>query len=279
LPYFPFALFVVALFAAGPRDRLGWLVLGAVALYVLLFLVMRPANYQGGAGFIGNRYFAGVYPALLFLLSRFDARRSLLLPFAAAGLWTLSVVAVPLQQIAPEATLQAHVRSAAFQRLLPLELTLISHGRIPGYGFENWGQGTWVLRKDAFFGQEDHPEGIWMRGDERSEVIVVSPVPLETIWFTAFSPLPDNVLSVDSGADRVQVAFDTAEKRAGVPVEIAVEPVARDLGFLDRARHEYFYRLVFETTDGWMPARRDPEAEIPDYRYLSTFLSFTGNPP
>ena len=278
LPYFPFALFVLALFAFGPRDRLGWLTLGAVAAYVLFFLLLRPGNFHGGAGFIGNRYFAGVYPALLFLVARFEARKSLLVPFAAAGLWTASVVAVPLQQIAPEATLQAHVRSAPFQAL-PLELTLLAHGRIPGYWLKNWGQGTWVLRKDLFFGQEDHPEGIWVHGADRGDVVVVSPVPLETIYFTAYSPLPDNVLTVDSGVDRVVVPFDTAGKRGGVPVELRVEPVARDLGFLERARHEYFYRFTIETTDGWLPAHRDPEAANPDFRYLSTFLSFTGNPP
>lgn len=277
LPYFPFALFVLALFVVGPRDRLGWLVLAAVAIYVLFFFLLRPGNYHGGAGFIGNRYFAGVYPALLFLLTRFDARRSLLLPFAAVGLWTASVVAVPLQQIAPEATLQTHVRSATFQRLLPLELTLLQNGRIPGYWFRNWGQGVWVLRKDAFFGQENHPNGIWVRGDSRSEVVVASPRPLDSIWFTAYSPLPNNVLTLESDAETVRLAFDTPGKRSGVPVELALEPTARDLGLLAGARQEYLYTFTVETTDGWMPARKDPESG--DYRYLSTFLSFTGDPP
>ena len=276
LPYFPFALFVLALFALGPRDRLGWLVLAAVGGYVLFFLLVRPGNYHGGSGFIGNRYFAGVYPALFFLLSRVEARKSLLLPFAAAGLWTASVVAVPVQQIAPEATLQSHVRSASFQRL-PLELTLLSNGKLPGYWFRNWGQGTWVLRKDNFFAQENHPNGIWVRGASRSEVIVISPLPLDTVYFTAWSPRPENVLTVDGGVERVIVRFDSAAKRDdGVPVELALEPIARDLGFLGTPR-EYFYRLSVETTDGWLPARRDEESQ--DYRYLSTFLSFTGAPP
>ena len=104
-----------------------------------------------------------------------------------------------------------------------------------------------------------------------------APTPLDALWFTAWSPLPNNVLTLDSGSDRVVVAFDTPGKRSGVPVELQIEPVARDLGFLAGARREYIYRFTLETTDGWMPARKDPESQ--DHRYLSTFLSFTGEGP
>ena len=277
LPYFPFALFAIGLYLAGPRGRLAHLTLLAVAAYVAFFLLLRPWNYHGGAGFIGNRYFAGIYPMLLFLPRRVDARRLLALPFLAAGLWTASVVAVPVQQIAPEFTLQSHVRSAPFQAL-PLELTLLPGGRIPGYAFVNYGQGTWVLPKQNFFAQERHPNGVWVRGSSRSQVIVVSPIELETVYFTAYSPLPGNVLTVDGGGERVVVDFaDQAAREQGAPVEVAVEPIARDLGFLPRARHEYFYRLEVATTEGWLPARREEGSG--DFRYLSTFLSFTGGRP
>lgn len=277
LPYFPFALFAIALYLAGPRGRLAHLTMLAVAGYVLFFLLLRPWNYHGGAGFIGNRYFAGIYPVLLFLPRRVDTRRLLALPFLAAGLWTASVVAVPLQQIAPEFTLQSHVRSVPFQAL-PLELTLLQGGRVPGYAFVNFGQGTWVVPKYNFFAQERHPNGVWVRGASRSQVIVVSPIPLETVYFTAFSPVPGNMLTVQSGGERVVVDFaEPAARERGVPIEIAVEPIARDLGFLPRSPHEYFYRLDVATREGWMPARRDEGSE--DHRYLSTFLSFTGGPP
>lgn len=277
LPYFPFALFAIGLYLAGPRGRLAHLTMLAVAAYVVFFLLLRPWNYHGGAGFIGNRYFAGIYPLLLFLPRRVDARRLLALPFLAAGLWTASVVAVPVQQIAPEFTLQTHVRSAPFQAL-PLELTLLPGGRIPGYAFVNFGQGTWVVPKQNFFAQERHPNGVWVRGSSRSQVIVVSPIELATVYFTAFSPVPGNVLTVDGGGERVVVDFaDQAAREEGAAIEVAVEPVARDLGFLTRSRHEYFYRLEIATTEGWMPARRDEGSE--DHRYLSTFLSFSGAPP
>ena len=273
LPYFPFALFALGLYLAGPKDRSRHLLLLALAGYCLLFLILRPNNYHGGAGFLGNRYFASIYPALLFLPGRIAARRSLILPYTAAGLWTAAVVAVPVQAITPEATLQAHVRMPTFQAL-PLELTLIGYGRIPGYASRDWGQGVWVVPKQNFFTQEPHPNGVWVRGASRSEVIVVSPQPLEAVRVFVHSLSADNVLTLDSGADRVTVHFDTDGKRNGAPVELKLEPVARDLGFFPAAPHEWFYSFILETTDGVMPAHREPGNE--DYRYLGVFLDFTG---
>lgn len=273
LPYFPFAVFVLGLYLAGPKDRSRHLLLAAAVAYCALFLIMRPNNYHGGAGFLGNRYFASVYPALLFLPGRISARRSLVLPYAAAGLWTAAVVAVPVQAITPEATLQAHVRMPTFQAL-PLELTLIGYGRIPGYAVRDWGQGAWLVPKHNFFTMEPHPNGVWVRGASRSEVIVVSPTPIDAVRFNVQSLSDQNELTLDSGVDRVKVRFDTEGKRGGTPVELKLKPVARDLGFFPGAPGEYFYRFALTTTDGIMPARRDPASQ--DYRYLGVFLDFTG---
>lgn len=273
LPYFPFALFVLGLYLIGPKDRSRHLLLLAVAGYCVVFLILRPNNYHGGAGFLGNRYFASIYPALLFLPGRIAARKSLALPYAAAGLWTAAVVAVPIQAITPEATYQAHVRMPTFQAL-PLELTLIGYGRIPGYTVRDWGQGAWVIPKQNFFYQEPHPNGVWVRGGSRSEVIVVSPDPLKAIRFTAYSLSSENVLTLDNGEEKVVVRFDTDAKRYGTPVELPLEPVARNLGFFPGAPREYFYRFTLESTDGVMPARRNPKSQ--DFRYLGTFLDLTG---
>ncbi len=273
LPYFPFALFTLALYVAGPKDRSRHLLLAALAAYCLALFVLRPNNYQGGMGFIGNRYFAGIYPALLFLPGRIAARRSLLLPYAAAGLWTASVAAVPLMQLAPEPTLQAHVRSVPFQAL-PLELTLLH--KIPGYFYAGWPGGVWVVPKQNFYVEEHHPRGVWVRGASRSEVVVVSPEPVDRIRFTVYSLSESNLLTLDSGVERLSVRFDSDAKRQGTPVDLALRVAARDLGFFSEAPREYFYRFVLTTTDGVVPAHRDPHSQDP--RNLGVFLGFEGPP-
>jgi hypothetical protein len=273
LPYFPFALFTLALYVAGPKDRSRHLLLAALAAYCLALFVLRPNNYQGGMGFIGNRYFAGIYPALLFLPGRIAARRSLLLPYAAAGLWTASVAAVPLMQLAPEPTLQAHVRSVPFQAL-PLELTLLH--KIPGYFYAGWPGGAWVVPKQNFYVEEHHPRGVWVRGASRSEVVVVSPEPVDRIRFTVYSLSESNLLTLDSGVERLSVRFDSDAKRQGTPVDLALRLAARDLGFFSEAPREYFYRFVLTTTDGVVPAHRDPHSQDP--RNLGVFLGFEGPP-
>lgn len=275
LPYFPFALLAVGLYLGQRGDRSRHLLFAAVAVYCLVLLLLRPHNYQGGAGFLGNRYLASIYPAFLFLPPRIDAVRSLLAPYLAAALWTASVVAVPVQQVAPEFGLQVHTRSAPFQAL-PLELTLLPQGRLPGYFLQSWSQGRWVVPRDNFFPQEKHPNGVWVRGDSHSEVYVVSPAEIDRLSFHVYSPLPRNVLTLESGQGEVVVDFAVEAHRKGALVELPVEPVARDLGVLGGGA-EYFYRFELTTTDGFLPATTDPGSK--DYRYLSTFLSFNGLPP
>ncbi|HEX9941327.1 MAG TPA: hypothetical protein VGG03_04870, partial [Thermoanaerobaculia bacterium] len=92
--------------------------------------------------------------------------------------------------------------------------------------------------------------------------------------FSVRSLAAANELVLDSGADRLRVRFDTEGKREGTPVELAVEPVARDLGFFSPSGRDYFYRFTLETTGGLVPARRDPGSR--DARDLGVFLDFTG---
>ncbi len=262
LPYFPFALFAFGLYLAGPKDRFRHLLLGALGVYVVGVLLVHPHDFAGGPGFLGSRHLAVAYPAFLFLPGRIVARRSLALPFAAAGLWTAAAVAGSLARLAPE--------SPVFQRL-PLELTLLQGDRLPGFFTQTWEKAVWIVPRRSFFAEERHPHGVWVRGASRSEVIVASPARLSRLSFTVYSLAADNELILASGVDRLRVRFDTEGKRNGTPVELAVEPAARNLGFFPR---DTFYRFTLETTGGLVPARRDPGSRDP--RDLGVFLDFTG---
>jgi hypothetical protein len=266
LPYFPFALFALGLYLFGRKERSRHLVLAALAVYVVAVLIVHPHDFNGDPGFLGSRYLALVYPAFLFLPGRLDVRRSLVLPFAAAGLWTATALASP----------QLHATSPAFQRL-PLELTLLVGDHLPGFSVQTWRDAVWIVPTGTFFADEHHPHGVWVRGATRSEVIVVSPKPLSRLAFDADSLSATNVLTLDSGADRLTVRFDSDGKRNGTPVDLAVQPVARNLGFFPNAPGETFYRLTLDTTSGLVPARVDYRSHDP--RYLGVFLDFTGKGP
>jgi hypothetical protein len=271
LPYFPFALLALGLAFTKPGDRARHLLLAALALYGVAILLVHPHEFHGGPGALGSRYLAAVYPAFFFLPGRIAVRRLLVLPYAAAGLWTAAAILAVLPPALP-----APPGTAAF-RALPLELTLLPGGHLSGYAAQTWGDAVWIVPADAFFVEEKHPHGVWVEGATRSEVVVVSPVPLDRLRFTVYSLSAENELTLASGTDRLLVRFDTEGKRAGTPVDLAVQPVARDLGFFPGVTGDFFYRFTLETTGGAVPARI--EARSRDPRYLGVFLDFTGEGP
>lgn len=260
IPYFPFGVLALVLLA---RDRSRWLLLAAMGGIVLLSLLLQPHRWHGGPEALGNARLAVLYPALLFLPARLPARWSLVPPYAAAGLWTAVAVAGAIVPPPP------HAGEIPTFRALPLELTLLGEGvQLPGYGVRNWGQGLWIVPRATFWADEADPNGVWVRGASTSEVVVVSPRPLEEIRFQARSFAEENEMVVESGAERVLVRFDTEGKRRGTPVSLALEPAAAGLGILPSG--DWIYRFTLSVSDGIIPARRLPGNQDP--RYLGVFL-------
>lgn len=260
LPYFPFALLALGLMT---RNRSRWLLLSAVGAAVLTGLLIDPHRWHGGPGALGNARFAVLYPVLLFLPGRLSVRRSLVLPFAAAALWTLPAMV-------PGAT-----TDLPMFRPLPLELTLLGDGvQLPGHRVRVWEETVWVLPMATSWPDEGHPNGAWLKGASTSEIVVVSPKPLDRIRFNVHSLTDDNELLADSGVEKVLVRFDSEGKRNGAPVDLAVERSASNLGILPGAAEEHVYRFTVTVSGGIIPARRLTGSQDP--RYLGTFVDVTG---
>ncbi len=265
--YFPFAVFALALYLVDlgrPGGRTRHLLAAALLVYVVVVAVHLEAAAAAPAA-PGLAAFAAVYPVFLLLPWRLRAGRAVLLPFVAAGLWTVPACVGALRPPLPAAAFELHARDPAF-RPLPMEVALLASGRLPGFArFEqpaDHGLGVWLVPRETFFNLEANPVGVWVRGASRSEVYVIAEGPdAPVIHFRARSISAENVLTVRGAGGRVSVRFDSPAKRLGTPVTVEAEPVAEGL-----------WRFILETTAGAVPARVN--AQSVDQRYLGTFLEW-----
>jgi hypothetical protein len=197
--YFPFALAALVLFAVATRRRgERWGLVVGIVVVALFFLIFIPRNWQGGGGFVGNRYFVNAYPAFLFLVTRVPKRWFLPITWGLGGLLLGPLVFSPFSRSGPEPTLQSHVRNFPFPHF-PLEQTL---REVPGY-YDTEVSGLRMKgRKDHFL-----PRGgtAWIRGAGEAE-----------LWLRGLEPLRRPVFLVSSYApgNRVELAIDGGSKKS-----------------------------------------------------------------
>jgi hypothetical protein len=170
LPYFlPLLLGVLAY--RGGRGR--WAIPLAVALAALCFLLVRPFNFYGGGGAIGNRYFLPLYPALWFMTARPLRATTVALVAAAAAPFLWPLWRHPAAFPVGEDGRYRHVSQLA-RRLLPYETT---QSHVPG-GQDGEEHGLWVklLNRDVWRAPAAHR--LRMAAGGEAELLVGSPTPL-----------------------------------------------------------------------------------------------------
>ena len=184
LVYVPFTLLALGLFVTSTDKTIQqWLVLAANAIIALYFLVYISWNWQGGGGFVGNRYFVMAIPAFVFLVRRIEPPWAVGLGYLAGGLLIGPLLFSPFGVTVPEPTLQAHTRNSPLKHL-PLELTLRN---LPGYHREALGDLRLIAREDRVLPRGD---GLWTAGAGRVEILVVSPAPLGSTMFRVQARAP-----------------------------------------------------------------------------------------
>jgi hypothetical protein len=212
LLYFPFCAIAVVLFLLHARGSLvRWLVLVALTSVAGFFLLQISWNWQGGGGFVGNRYFVNAVPAFLFLVTRISPRFLVGTGYAAAGVLIGPLLLSPFGNLVPESTLQAHTRNWPL-RLFPLELSLRN---VPGYFALPSGELRLVARRDRTVPQGD---ALWLSGGTTTEVLLIAREPLTDLELLVSSPSGGRVVVAIDG-DR-----EALELRAGEVKRLRLEP-------------------------------------------------------
>ncbi|HYX24140.1 MAG TPA: hypothetical protein VFC23_08315, partial [Thermoanaerobaculia bacterium] len=241
LVYTPFAALAVLFFLLSGRGRRTserWLLLGVLAAVALYFLVFIAWNWQGGGGFVGNRYFITAIPAFLFLVTEIRPPWLIPLGHGIAGLFLGPLLFTPFGAGVPEPTLQAHVRGLPF-RFLPLELSLRN---VPGYERVQLGDVRIQGRKDVFVPQG---EQMWVGGATPVELYLIGSRPIRRAVFQVTNFAPGNHVEIRMGKAREAMDFGGEETR-----RVRLEP-----GRPFRVRRQkwatfYVYRMVVTSRSG-----------------------------
>lgn len=240
LLYLPFGGLAILLFVLeAPRESARWLLLASLTGVALYFLIFLPLNWQGGGGFIGNRYFIAAYPAFLFLVRRIQPHALVVAFYGIAGLFISPLFFSPMGNIEPEPTLQSHTRSAPY-RWFPVELQL---KHLPGYHRVRSGSLRTTARRDQVVPRGDE---WWVRGSDRVEIFLETPRPLGPVRFRVASPAPANQITMDFGRAHETLDFDGA----GQTLEVTLDPGPAEPVRVKRGQRSFVYRLLIEARDG-----------------------------
>ncbi len=265
VPYFfPGVVAIVMWLASGARrDRWRLAIFASAALSVAALLLVLPITWSGGGGPPGNRYFFNVYPVLFFLMpptvgalpgivawigGALFVGKMLLNPFAAAKSTWLIAEKGPLRRLPVELTLAND---------LPVQLAQPLRGHVAYGPRDERGMLLYFLDQNAW---PPEPQGMWVSGAGRADIIVRTVVPVDHLVVECESPI-HTVLTLSMGAESVTVTLEP-HKIQTVNVPASGVHGARD----------YAYLLSARSTEGFIPHLVEPANQ--DYRNLSAQLRF-----
>lgn len=151
LPYFLPAVLGIAVLRRSSDE---WVAFAAAVVSVLVFLVISPFNFYGGAGSLANRYFLPIYPLLWFAGAprRETAWKAGIVVVSALTMWPLW--AHPRQFPAERGERWTWVSSLA-RRWLPIETTQRHLG--PPQQGDIYHRGFWMRPLDGALRPEGEP--------------------------------------------------------------------------------------------------------------------------
>jgi hypothetical protein len=252
VPYLFPGVLAVLLWLASSERSVPWRVATfiGVATAALALLILLPYTWFGGGGPPGNRYFLNVYPAMFFLTPPLGTAMPALLAWIGGALFTAKMVINPFY--AAKFTYETTQRGWA--RRLPVELTVPNdlpirldtslRARIL-YGHDPW-MFLYFLDQHAY---PPEPEGMWIAGTGRADIIVRTVDPIDHFIVTAKSPIR-TVFTVSAGA-----GTSTVQIEPGTP---KIFTLAAAGGV--RGHDGYALLLTAQSSEGFTPRLQDPGA-------------------
>jgi hypothetical protein len=263
VPYFLPGVAAVLLFVFSrryPRPLWQWLTLGAATGAALLLILYMPFTYSGGGGPVGNRYFLGVYPLLLFVTPPLGRLTSAVVVTAASALFTAPLITNPFYSSFHPAE---HSKRGLY-RMLPVELTLLNDLPInvtPSRVKVPLGGSPPLLAyflDDNAYGREG--DRFWIRGEQRADIMLRAPVVTEVRGEEeVVRPLQ---------VTRVEVSLESGPMPNRVTIRTGAETTAVDLPANDS-------RTVTVALPAGLPYKAFPELPT-NYVYLISIASETG---
>ncbi len=271
VPYFFPGLVAIGLWLASPSRRDVWrlAIFGSAVLSAAALLLVLPITWSGGGGPPGNRYFFNVYPVLFFLIpptavawpgvlawigGAIFVGKLLINPFVAAKFTWLIAEKGPLRRLPVELTLAND---------LPVRLAQPLRGRVE-YGprdehgrLQPTGMLLYFLDQNAW---PPEPQGMWVSGSGRADIIVRTALPVDHLVVDVESPI-QTVVTMSMGGEAVTV---TLEPHKIQTVNVPASGV--------RGARDFVYLLSTRATEAFVPHLVDPQN--PDYRNLSAQLRF-----
>jgi hypothetical protein len=259
--YFPGAVAIVV-WLLSPARRDAWRVLtfGSFVLATVGLLLVLPFTWSGGGGPPGNRYLLGAYPVLFFLVPPLPSALPGLLAWIGGALFTAKMLVSPF--VAAKFTWELTERGPA--RRLPVELTMAQDLPVmlaqPLRGRVQYGHDPFLL---LYFLDQNawppEPEGMWVSGSGRAEIIVRAVDPIDHLSVEAQSPVA-TTLTLSIGGEEVTVALQ--------PNRVAAFDVPAS-GI--RSQFGYAYLMTALSSDGFVPHLRLGNG---DYRNLGAQVRF-----
>ena len=263
VPYFFPGVIAIVVWLLTPYRRTRWrqLVFGGAFVSAWVLLILLPWTWSGDGGPPGNRYYLSAYPVLLFLLPPDMSVGPAVLAWIGGALFTAKILINPF--VAAKYTYLLVEKGAA--RRLPVELTMANTlplrlaQPLRGHVQYRYDPGVllYYLDQNAW---PPEPNGMWVSGSGRADIIVRTNAPFERMAFEAESPI-NTVITVTLGA---------------APVTLKIEPKKVSTFEVNatgvRGFGDFNYLMTVRSTEGFVPHLLEP-ANM-DYRNLGVQLRF-----